>query len=72
MIPDTNPLGCQGCTKLLYVSKGFISARAPSIRYICLRERRLARDQAHLRDYQFNGDEQGNGLDDRLDGLVDE
>ena len=47
-------------------------ARARCFRGVCMRERRLAWDQALLRNLHFNGDEQGNWSEDSLDGLVDE
>ena len=49
-----------------------MSVRARRVRGIRLRENPLARAQTLLCDLHFRGDKQGNGLDDSLDGWVDE
>ena len=49
-----------------------VRARARRVRDIRLWERRLARAQSLLRDLHFDGDDQGNGSDESLDGWIDE
>ena len=63
-----------GVARSLFVPIMFsvVRKKARPVLYVRLRERLLALAQALFCDLHFDGDERGNGLDESLDGLVDE